>query len=205
MKLNFAIIAAVIMAALSACSATGMVVSEFNPKTGRHEKTIYTKYYSVGEWAALGQVGLEIWIDHEKTVGPLYGIQQATGALGPSDLHATGLITTYFVNLEQKPRTITGLMISSTSGKRASEQPQELQLAPRSVHQLVVGRVPIPNYETEVKLSVQYMLDGVPQSISPILRRRTETEMQHPRKDFPWFQPPYFPFEPPIANHTAPR
>ena len=198
MKFCALIPAGAFVALVFGCSTTGMTVTTTD-KSGRLETKQYTKYYSVGEWAVPGQIGLEVWIDHEKKVSPLYPIQLATGTLGPSDLSATGLITVYFVNLEQRHRQVTDLVVSRTLRKPESVQIGSIELAPRALNKVVLGRLPIPNYGTKMDLSIQFKLDGVPHSTSPTLHRRTVTEMQDPAKDFPWFQPPYYPFDPPLA------
>jgi hypothetical protein len=168
-------------------------------RSGRSETKIYTNHYISGEWAVPGEVGLEIWIDNEKKVGPLYLVQRATGTLGPSDLNATGLVTVYFVNLQKRPMQVTDLDISLTGGKVVPLQIQSLDLTPRALTKVVPGNFPISNYGTAVGLSVQFKLDGVLHSTSPTLHRLTDAEMLYPRKDFPWFKAPYFPFDPPLA------
>lgn len=198
MKLHFSIAIAIFVAVLSSCSATGMSVTTID-RSGRSETKTYTKNYSVGEWVLPGQVGIEIWIDHEKEVSPLYPLQQATGTLGPSDLSATGLITIYFVNLEQKPRQVTDIAISLARGKGETLRGESSELAPRALTKNVPGRVAISNYGTEVTLNVQFKLDGVVHTTSPTLKRRTDAEMREPAKGFPWFQPPYYPFNPPLS------
>jgi hypothetical protein len=198
MKLSISIAVAVIVAVLFGCSATGMSVTTID-KSGRSETKNYTKNYSIGEWVSPGQVGIEIWIDHEKEVSPLHSLQQATGTLGPSDLRATGLITVYFVNLEQRPREVTDIVVSNIRGKDEPLQVKSSQLAPRALTKIVPGRVSISNYGTDVPLSVQFKLDGVAYSTSPTLKRRTDVEMQNPTKGFPWFEPPYYPFNPPLS------
>jgi len=198
MKFDISIGAAVLTALLCGCSTTGMTVTTID-KTGRSATKQYTKNYSVGEWASPGKVGLEIWIDHEKEVSPLYPLQQATGTLGPSDLYATGLITIYFVNLEQSPHQVTDLVVLPARGKAEPLKVQSVEISPRALTKVVLGRIPISNYGTEVDLSVQFKLDGVVHSTTPKLHRRTETEMQSPTKGFPWFEAPYYPFNPPLA------
>jgi len=111
---------------------------------------------------------------------------------------ATGLITVYFVNFEQRPRQVTDIVISNARGKDEPLQVKSSQLAPRALTKIVPGRISISNYGTEVPLSVQFKLAGVAYSTSPTLKRRTHAEMQQPAKDFPWFQPPYYPFSPPL-------
>lgn len=197
MKLYELVACTILTVIVAGCSSTGMTVSTMS-KDGRVETKNYTKYYSVAEWAAVGEVGMEIWIDHEKEVSPLYPLQQATGTLGPSDLHATGLITVYFVNLEKKPMQVTDLNVSLAQAKETPLVVKSLELGPRSVTRVVPGRIPISNYGTEVALSVQFKLNGVQHSTSPTVHRRTDSEMQNPAKDFPWFQPPYYPFVPPL-------
>ena len=61
------------------------------------------------------------------------------------------------------------------------------------------------NYGKEVKLSVEYELDGVTDVKSFILKRRTDKEIEeyfsrsgHP--PYPWFQAPYYPFRPPLLR-----
>jgi hypothetical protein len=198
MKLLTSVAVMLLASTLHGCATTGMTVTTID-RSGRTETKTYTNHYIAGEWAVPGEVGLEVWIDHEKKVGPLYGLQRATGTLGPSDLNATGLVTVYFVNLETKPMQVTDLGISLTDGKVAPLQIQSLDLAPRALTKVVPGSFPISNYGTAVGLSVQFKLDGVLHSASPTLHRLTESEMPHPRKDFPWFKAPYFPFDPPLA------
>jgi len=198
MKLVYSIFVFVCIAAASGCTTSGMTVTTMD-KSGRTETKTYTKYYGVGDWVATGQVGIEIWIDHEKEVSPLYSLQVATGTLGPSDLEATGLVTVYVVNLEQRQRQITDLVVSRARGKEGVLQISSSDLAPRAISKIVPGRLPISNYGTEVPLSVQFKLDGVAYSKSLTVKRRTETDEVRPAKDFPWLQAPYFPFDPPLS------
>ncbi|MCH8544877.1 MAG: hypothetical protein LAT61_15045 [Alcanivorax sp.] len=198
MKKRNGLAAMLIVTALVGCSATEMTRTSIN-ESGNRESVTYTKYYSAGEWAVPGEIGLEIWMDHEKKVGPFYSIQRALGALGPNDLRAEGLVTIYFVNLDDSPRRVTDINVSLVRGAAEPLEVESLELAPRSVTKAVPGRFPISNYGTEAAVSVQFRIDDLPLSTSTTLRRLTHAELQDPRKDFPYFQAPYYPFDPPLA------
>lgn len=192
---------------VTACSTTTMVESTIDGKTGRTETRTYSKFYNAATWVEESKLGLEVWVDHEKGVIPiLHSIQQATGTLGSSDLRATGLITIYFVNLDQVPKVVRISAVTTSSKERASPLPPEITVQPRSRAKLEAGRVPIFNYATYVDLNIDYTVDGINHSQLLKLSRLTDTQMENysgpsgKNPPYPWFKAPYFPFVPPLSR-----
>jgi hypothetical protein len=183
-----------------------MVATEYDGSTGRTVTTQYTKFYAVGEWLKEGELGLDAWIDHEKDAVPFFdSLRRATGTLGSDDLKATGLVTLYFVNLSNVAVPIRVLKVANKLGEPALSQPNAIDLAPRSVTRMVVGRFPILNYATEVKVSVDYETSGQTQAKEITIKRLSDIEYgrysgRSGRPPYPWFSAPYFPFDPPMRG-----
>lgn len=169
-------------------------------KDGASETTYYSKYYSSVSWVIEGEVGVEVWLDHDKQVGPFYSLQQSMGWLGPGDLEADGIVTGYLVNLSATPRQVSDFRIVYGRAGQGLEAKGDIDLAPRTVTRVLPGSMTIPNYGTKVRLTAEFVLDGTEYSIPLVAERKTQQELSHLRSDFPWFQPPYFPFDPPLTN-----
>ena len=169
-------------------------------RDGVNETTYYSGYYNAVQWVEEGKVGLEIWVDHDKKVSPFYPILSALALLGPGDLHASGVVTGYFVNLGDSARTISDFRVyHERSGEIIDVEPV-IELEARSVNTVLPGTIPIANYGTSVELEAKFSIDGAEQRIPLVVRRLTSSELPHVRGSMPWFQPPYFPFDPPLST-----
>jgi|SRR5690554_182031 len=182
------------------CSTTTMTVTGMGAD-GTRETKVYSKYYSSVDWVVDGKVGLEIWIDHEKKVGPLYPLQRSLGMLGPSDLYAKGIVTGYFVNLDESPKQITDFQVVYGRSNKELVVDSVIDLPGRAVTKVLPGNVEISNYGTKVELKVEFLIDGVAHSIPLTANRLTYKEMDGIRESFPWFQEPHYPFYPPLSQN----
>lgn len=182
------------------CSATTMTTTSMGADGARETKT-YSKYYSSVDWVIDGKVGLEIWIDHEKKVGPLYPLQRSLGMLGPSDLYARGIVTGYFVNLDESSKNISDFQIVYGRSNQRLVIEGDSELAGRSVMRVLPGSMEISNYGTRIDLKAEFSVDGVAYSIPLTANRLTDKEMNGIRASFPWFQDPYYPFDPPLSQN----
>ncbi|MFG1496633.1 hypothetical protein ABMA57_08365 [Saccharospirillum sp. HFRX-1] len=176
-------------------------------KDGVRETTYYSKYYSSVSWVIEGEVGVEVWLDHDKKVSAFYSLQQSMGWLGPSDLEAQALVTGYLVNLTDTPRRVTdfkviyGRGISTLEAEEAEEAEEAvIALTPHTVTRVLPGTFTIMNYRTQIPVTAEFVLDGTSYSIPLSAERLTIEEVSSPRIDFPWFKPPYYPFDPPLTN-----
>lgn len=182
------------------CSTTTMTVTSMGAN-GTRETKVYSEYYSSVDWVVDGKVGLEIWIDHEKKVGPLYSLQRSLGLLGPSDLYAKGMVTGYFVNLDESPKKISDFKVIYGKSNQELVIDSVIELPGRAVTRVLPGKFEISNYGTKVELKAEFLIDGVAYSIPLTANRLTYKEMDGIRESFPWFQEPYYPFDPPLSQN----
>ncbi len=191
------------------CGTSGpnsMISTTMDGKTGKTETKVFSGFYNAADWIEEGNLGLEVWIDHKKDVIPLLNsLQQATGTLGPSDMRADGLITLYFVNLQQKERRIQNISVRTLRNEPGSIGTQSAVGRPRAVNRAVLGTVPISNYAQDVSLTIKFDVDGVPYEKVMKVKRLTQTEMDvfstpGAKAPYPWFTAPYYPFDPPMSQ-----
>ena len=119
---------------------------------------------------------------------------------GPSDLEASGIVTGYVVNLDEATRHLSDFCILHAGGGDGITVEQDFELDARSVTQLFPGSIPISNYGTQVSVTAEFMLDGDEYSMPLVANRLTGEELDNLRSDFPWFQAPYYPFDPQLTN-----
>lgn len=177
-----------VVAILSACG-TGQMIS-YGPDG---KQTLYSKYYDTGFWLEDGKLGLQVVADHEMTSGP-------------NAAAATGKITIYLINLEQKPTELRSLVISDRQKVKSLPSEQTLKAKPRSRTKAEFGQLSIFNYGEKLDLIIQYELaNGTKKTKEVVLTRRTEQEIAKyfgpkGRPPYPWFEAPYFPFNPPFVS-----
>ncbi len=177
-----------LLCGLTACSSGRMLESADDPQSGRRHVREYSRFYDTGEWLQEGKLGLQLAITHEKTFIPVvYDVQKALDAIGVSgafevfgqnDQHATGMITFYFVNLELQNRRVQVLRVSSATQERTPGGAKEVIAGARTQTPVAIGSVPILNYSKEVKLNVEYEIDGITTAKSFVLKRRTAEELE---------------------------
>lgn len=184
---------------VSGCAITTMTGTTINEQGVREVKT-YTKYYNFTDWVVEGEVGIEVWVDHDKKVSPFYSLQRSMGLLGPSDLQAKGLVTGYIVNLDQSAKKISDLKVINVKSSQTLQVKSDIELDARSVTRVLPGNFDIPNYGTSIDLRIEFLMDGIPQVMLLSLKRLTEQEMHGVRAAMPWFKEPYFPFDPPLTQ-----
>lgn len=204
-----------LLCGLTACSSGRMLESAVDPQSGRRQVREYSRFYDAGEWLEVGKLGLQLAITHEKTFIPVvYDVQKALDAigvpgvfevLGQNDQHATGTITFYFMNLELQNRPLQVLRVSSGALEPTPAGAKQVIAGARSQTRVDMGRVPILNYGKEVRLSVEYEIDGITTAKSFVLKRRTAEELEtyfsrNGRPPYPWYQAPYYPFRPPLLR-----
>lgn len=177
-----------LLALLGACG-TGQMIS-YGPDG---KQTIYSKYYDTGFWLDEGKLGLQVVADHEMTSGP-------------NAAAATGKLTIYLINLEQKPTEVRSLVVSGRRKLQSLPNEQTLTAKARSRTRAEFGQLHISNYGERLDLIVQYELaNGTKQTKEIVLNRRTEQEIEKyfgskGRPPYPWFETPYFPFNPPFVS-----
>jgi hypothetical protein len=173
-------------AMLFACS-TGQMTS-YGPDGTR---TVYSKYYDKGVWLEEGRLGLQLVVDHG-------------AAPNPNVVVADGLVTIYLVNLEDRPREIQSLAVSTPRHEKLLRQDLRVVALKRSRTKVPMGTIPIFDYGTEIPLTVTFQIDGGPQqTLNVTLPRITDPQLKArdsgERPPYPWFEAPYFPFTPPLS------
>lgn len=165
------------LAALLVGCASTMQVTQFDPKTKTTTMTKYAPYFGTRTILVPDRVGLDLVVDLEKKVIPgLYQLQQSVGALGPSDLDATGLFTAYIWNLSSEPQTLN--IVSLTSQRQiVPGVPTLVQLKPDSYEKVVLGRIGIFNYATALKLEISYSAGAEQINRTLNARRLTQPEI----------------------------
>ena len=207
-----ALISIGLLFALTACSTGRMSEFVHNPQSGRKELREYSRFYDAGDWLEEGKLGLQLVASHEKKVIPvLYDLQKGLdaagvpGVLGHDDQIATGFITFYLVNLESQNRTLRLLRVASSTQNTVLNSLKTIVAQARAQTRIDLGSTPILNYGTELRLSVEYELEGVPNAKTFVLKRRTDREMEQyfsrsGRPPYPWYNAPHYPFQPPLLK-----
>lgn len=163
--------------ALSGCTPS-MQVTRFDPGTGRTSTTTYAPYFQTRTMLVPDKIGMDLIIDLEKKVIPgLYQIQQSLGALGPGDLNATGLFTAYVHNLTNEPLELTVTAITHQR-QPVPGTPVVISLRPDSYEKVVLGRVGISNYATDLKIEFAYSADAAIATRNLTARRLTRPQIE---------------------------
>jgi len=153
-----------------------MQVTQVDLKSHTTTVKIYAPYFGTRTILSPDRVGLDLVVDLEKKIIPgLYQLQQSLGALGPGDVDATGLFTAYVWNMSSEPQ-ILDLSSMATAGQMLPGTPVEVRLKPNSYEKVVLGRVGIFNYATELQIQISYSLDGA--TIERTLHARRLTQAQ---------------------------
>jgi hypothetical protein len=169
------------------CNHGTMTVSD-----GTGSKT-YSKYYDAGVWLSPQHVGMSVVVDHEKVRVPVVaGVQQEMGLLGPGDSYATGKVTVYIWNLDDRPHQIRILKVTSNAESFAGSA-EAATAPPKARSGGVVGHLKIFNYGTELPMTVEYELDGKRAIVKLSLVRRTPQQNvlyfgPNGTPPYPWFQ-----------------
>jgi len=178
--------------ALAGCNAGTMINDQYDPKTGELHRTVYSKYYDSGNWIIPHHLGMSVVVDHEKTEIPVvHGIQQSMGALGPSDGYANGKVTIYIWNRDSEAHRVRIVRVSSFN---TALEPKEKVFVGVEGERTggEVGDIQIGNYGTQIRLKVEYEVDGKQAVLEFTANRRTNEELQKyfgPEgiPPYPWF------------------
>jgi hypothetical protein len=189
MRTIAALIALTICAVLAAC---GTPTATITGNDGTKQQ--YSRYYDAGDWLEEGKLGLTVVLDHEMT----------SGANAPE---ATGKVTLYLLNLDSTPVTVRSLIVSTPQQQQSLASAQSAVAKMRSRTRVNFGKVPLPNNATEVRLFVQYQLEGADKIVKEfVVKRRTPDELtlyfsgRGVPPPYPWFRAPYYPFSPPLMS-----
>jgi hypothetical protein len=155
-----------------------MQVTQVDPKSHTTTVKAYAPYFGTRTILLPDRVGLDLVVDLEKKMIPgLYQLQQSLGALGPGDVDATGLFTAYVWNMSSEPQVLN-LSTIATGGQMLPGVPIVVRLKPDSYEKIVLGRVGIFNYATELKVQISYSSDGAPIERTLHARRLTQAEIE---------------------------
>ncbi len=165
-----------IILALSGC-ASSMQVTRYDPITGEKRTIKYAPYFQTRTILVPEKVGLDLIVDLEKKVIPgLYQLQKSLGALGPSDLDATGLFTAYVHNFTSEPLQLN--ITAMTHGRQPiPETPVIINLRPDTYEKIVLGRVGIFSYATDLKIEFAYSSGSVGATRTLTAKRLTQPEI----------------------------
>jgi hypothetical protein len=144
-----------------------------------HSVSKYAPYFQTRTLLVPDKIGLDLIVDLEKKVIPdLYQLQQSLGALGPGDLNATGLFTAYVSNLTDEPLSLN---ISAMTHQHQSVPglPTVVNLKENAYEKIVLGRVGIFSYATNLEVEVAYSVgsDSVRRTLK--LRRLTTEDIEN--------------------------
>jgi hypothetical protein len=163
--------------ALSGC-VPSMQVTRYDPKTGDTSATTYAPFFATRTILVPEKVGLDLIVDLEKKLIPgLYQLQRSLGVLGPGDLNATGLFTAYVHNLTNEPLQLN---ITAMTHQRQPipGTPVVISLRPDTYEKVVLGRIGIFSYATELKIEFVYSASGVTATRTLTARRLTPAEIK---------------------------
>lgn len=165
--------AALIIFALSGCTPS-MQVTRYDPKTGGASTVTYAPYFATRTILVPEKIGIDLVVDLEKRVVPgLYQLQQSLGALGPGDMNATGLFTAYVHNLTNEPLQLN---VTAMTHKRqlVPGTPVVITLRPDTYEKVVLGRVGISSYATDLTIEFAYSAGTVTTARTLTARRLTQ-------------------------------
>jgi hypothetical protein len=169
-----------------------MTVNTYDGTTGKSETKQYSKYYDAGGWIITNKLGMSIVVDHEKKSIPIvHGLQQSLGALGPSDLEASGKVTVYVWNFTDNKCSIVLTKITSRNNDIDFSFPAQA-IEPQDRPGFEVGQIPISNYGLQIPITIYYQIDGTPGFLSLNLDRRTYDDLKKYFGDdgqppYPWY------------------
>ena len=196
-----------VIAAVAGCAATQtpMVKKRYDGKSETIETGVYTKYFDAGGWLEEGKLGLQVVVEQEKGAVPLfYSLNQMTGLFGPSDLEARGNVTLVFWNLDLEERTVKIVGVKTLKPPSAIAPQQTAKASGRKRSPVNVGALKLLDSATELKVEVEYEVDGAAGKKDFLLKRRTEDELARffgpdGRPPYPWFEAPYY--QPSAESH----
>jgi hypothetical protein len=171
----------VLMILLLAGCASSMQVTRYSPITGEKRTIKYAPYFQTRTILVPEKVGLDLIVDLEKKVIPgLYQLQKSLGALGPGDLDATGLFTAYVHNLTNEPLQLN--ITATTHGRQSVPGvPVIINLRPDTYEKIVLGRVGIFSYATELKIEFTSSSGSVSATRTLTAKRLTQPEIDADR------------------------
>ena len=169
-------LALVLSACLSACAANTMQVTEIGPQGTKVSN--YSGYFDTRTILVPGRVGLDLVVDVEKKQIPIvHGIAQSLGALGPSDMDATGLFTAYLHNLTLEAQTLR-ISAMTHEGQPIPDAIREVILKPDSYEKVVLGRVHIFSYARDLKVQMSYAApDTAPVNRTLVVIRQSQVQL----------------------------
>lgn len=182
--MRIAILALVCLLPSLSCSSNTMEQTRYSG--GKVESVIYTKYYDDGAWLEDGALGLQIVIEHDHRSIPILG----TMTLG--DLQANGKVTIVIWNFQTRSRTVTINKTTNLHRNQVASGPYTVEAVGQNQSRIEVGSFQIFNYATEIKVVVEYEIDGVNGSKQLAAKRRTDKEMAayfgpQGKPPYPWF------------------
>lgn len=199
-RLAHAFCALLVTLALAGCATTQtpMVKKRYDGRSETIETRVYTKYFDAGGWLEEGKLGLQVVVEQEKSAVPLlYSLNQMTGIFGSSDAEARGNVTLVFWNLDSEERTVKVVGAKNLRQPSAIATQQTVKASGRKRSPLNAGVLKILDSATELKIEVEYEIDGAAGKKEFLVKRRTEDELARffgpdGRPPYPWFEAPYF-------------
>ena len=155
-----------------------MQVTHYDSKTGVTSVSMYAPYFQTRTLLVPDKIGLDLIVDLEKKVIPgLHQLQQSLGALGPGDLDATGLFTAYVSNLTDEPLSVD-ISAMTHQSQLVPGLPAVVNLKPNGYEKIVLGRVGIFSYATNLEVPITYSVgsDSIRRTLK--LRRLTPEDIQ---------------------------
>ena len=180
--------------ALAGCSTGTMSQHSYDASTGQSTHKVFSKYYDAGAWLSAKHLGMSVVVDHEKAYVPIVsGVQQSLGLLGPGDLSANGAVTIYLWNFDAEPRPVKIVRVAAF-GEALTPEGKVITARPKGKTGAKVGDLKIPNYGTEIPITIRYELNGKQANIQLKLLRRTDKELKEyfgpsgRKPPYPWYQ-----------------
>lgn len=178
-------------AIFAGCSSGDLLVTTYDPSTGRRTETVFSKFFEETDYLIEKKLGVYVVMSLEpREVPGSYWLKEAFGTLGSGDVLAPGLVTLYLHNLTDSELALL-LKGLSYGWEHISLKSQEVRIAPQSHSRVDVGAIPVNRYLRELEVTLVFESAG--SEVAKPLRLKRLAQDRFPRPAglvFPWDSDP---------------
>ncbi len=191
MKFISHLILMAVIATMARAASGEMIEEGTDPATGRHQRTVYSKYFDGGDWLVPDTIGVSIVMDNDTPKS-----RQIFGGLTGKDSDGVGTVTVYFWNLGTAIHHTSRIRIAVGDGVLESTKPFEIGPGPNMRSEHKAGQVPFFTYARKLEAKITVECDGQTLNAEIPLLRRTHEELKkyfgkNGMPPYPWYAEKY--------------